>query len=376
MSPVSERRLPWVLVKLLVLLGISGAAGAQPMAAGQQLQVFVSENCPHCARARQFLPALAEKQPQLEIVVRPVEAPDNHRLWLQYAFEAGIWPPGVPMFVFEGRVLLGFENAARSGPHIEALLQQHSPVQQQTVHSGWLGELSVARLGLPLFTLAIGLLDGFNPCALWVLLFLLSMLVHLQDRRRMALIAGTFVLVSALVYYAFMAAWLNIFLAVGMSQLVRFALIALALLVGFANVRDFVAPGKGFTLSIPESAKPGLYARMRAIVRADNLFFALSAAALLAVIVNMIELLCTAGFPAVYTAILTAQQLDPVAHYGYLALYILGYMADDALMVTVAVAALGSHKLTVRTGRCLKLVSGVVMLLLAAVMAWFPGLLL
>ena len=87
-------------------------------------------------------------------------------------------------------------------------------------------------MGLPLFTLAIGLLDGFNPCAMWVLLFLLSLLVRLQDRRRMALVAGTFVLASGAVYFAFMAAWLNVFLLVGMSAALRLALGGVALAIG------------------------------------------------------------------------------------------------------------------------------------------------
>lgn len=94
---------------------------------------------------------------------------------------------------------------------------------------------------LPLFTLALGLLEGFNPCATWVLLFLLAMLVRQNDRRRMALIAGTFALVSGAVYYAFMAAWLNVFLAVGLSQPVRLLLAGVALLIGAFNVKDFFA---------------------------------------------------------------------------------------------------------------------------------------
>ena len=101
--------------------------------------------------------------------------------------------------------------------------------------------LTVANLGLPLFTLAVGLLDGFNPCAMWVLLFLLSMLARLRDRMRMALIAGTFVLVGGAVYYAFLAAWLNIYLLVGMSTALRVGLGLLALVIGTINLKDFLA---------------------------------------------------------------------------------------------------------------------------------------
>jgi hypothetical protein len=104
----------------------------------------------------------------------------------------------VPTFVIDGRILVGFDDAAHSGPQLAALVDQGAAAPA-SVESEWFGTLSVSRLGLPAFTLALGLLDGFSPCAMWVLLFLLSLLVHLNDRKRMALIAGTFVLVSGAV---------------------------------------------------------------------------------------------------------------------------------------------------------------------------------
>ena len=237
------------------------------------------------------------------------------------------------------------------------------------------GTLDVDHLGLPLFTLAIGLLDGFNPCATWVLLFLLSLLVRLRDRRRMALIAGTFVLVSGAVYYAFMAAWLNLFLAVGLSAPLRVALALLAIAIGAINAKDFFAWGRGVSLSIPESAKPTLFARMRSVMNAESLPAAMTAVAVLALAVNFVELLCTAGLPAIYTAILTQQNLSGLAYHAYLGLYIAGYIADDALMVVLAVAALSSAKLTERSGRWLKLLSGLVMLGLGIVMLTRPEIL-
>jgi hypothetical protein len=188
----------------------------------------------------------------------------------------------------------------------------------------------------------------------------------------MALVAGTFVFVSGAIYYAFMAAWLNVFLAVGLSETVRIGLGVLALLIGAVNVKDFAAFGHGPSLSIPESARPGLVARMQRVRQAQALPAMLLGVAALAVVVNFIELLCTAGLPAIYTAVLTQQDLSAGAHYAYLALYIVGYIADDSLMVALAVTALGSGKLTERGGRVLKLVSGLVMLALGAVLLWRP----
>jgi glutaredoxin len=355
----------------------AGAAETSAVADSQRvLQVFVREGCPHCASAEAFLRQLAAERPHLSIVARHVDTDASARDELTALSQAaGVWPPGVPTFVIEGRVLVGFDDADHTGRDLRALLDG-VPAPEQAVDSAVFGRLSAARLGLPLFTLALGLLDGFNPCAMWVLLFLLSLLVRLRDRRRMALIAGTFVLTSGAVYYAFMAAWLNVFLAVGLSEAVRVGLALLALAIGVFNVKDFVLPGHGPSLSIPASARPGLVARMARLRDTQHMPALLLGVTALAVAVNVVELLCTAGLPAVYTAVLTQQGLPAAAHYAYLGLYILGYIADDSLMVGMAVLALGSGKLSERSGRGLKLLSGCVMLALGAVLLLRPELLM
>lgn len=351
---------------------------AQPVAGTdvQVLEVYVRAGCPYCEEARDYLPTLLARHPQIRVVLRPVDEDVQAREdLLRYSAAAGITTPGVPAFRYQGRLLVGFGSVERSGPDLEQLLAPAgNPASAVTTR--WFGTLSVERLGLPLFTLALGLLDGFNPCAMWVLLFLLSLLVHLHDRRRMALIAGAFVLASGLVYYAFMAAWLNLFLAVGFTTLLRVLLGGVALGIGVVNVKDFIRPGTGPSLSIPAGAKPGLYARMRSVLAAETLLLSLGGVAVLAVIVNFIELLCTAGFPAIYTAVLTQQGLETGAYYGYLALYILAYMFDDSLMVATAVVAMSNSRLTEAAGRWLKLLSGAVMLLLGLVLLLRPDWLL
>lgn len=234
------------------------------------------------------------------------------------------------------------------------------------------GRVSVQRIGLPLFTLAVGLVDGFNPCAMWVLLFLLSILVNMKDRWRILAVAGTFVVVSGVAYFAFMAAWLNVFMLVGYLRPSQVVLGLLAVFVGVVHVKDFFAAGRGFSLSIPESAKPGIYSRVRRIVTAEHLAGAVAGALVLAVLVNVIELLCTAGLPALYTQILSQQDLRPWQFYGYLGLYNVAYMFDDSLMVGIVVITLGRHKLQERQGRWLKLISGAVILLLGLLLLFQP----
>ncbi|MCM5571566.1 glutaredoxin family protein [Burkholderiaceae bacterium FT117] len=351
----------------------AGAESASTVArAVAVVDVFVRDGCPHCADAKVFLSRLAEQRPGLRVEYHPVDTdPQALEELVAISRAAGAWPPGVPTFVVDGRVMVGFDDAEHAGRELVALIDRAS-APRDSVETRLFGTLSASRLGLPAFTLALGLLDGFNPCAMWVLLFLLSLLVRMRDRRRMAIVAGTFVLVSGLVYYAFMAAWLNLFLAIGMSDGIRVVLAATALVIGAVNLKDFVAFRQGPSLSIPESAKPGLYARMRRVMKAKALPAALLGVAALAVMVNFVELLCTAGLPAIYSAVLAQQQLEAAVHYAYLGLYIVGYIADDSLMVGAAVFALGSGKLTERGGRWLKLASGAVMLALGLVMLLRP----
>ncbi|MGB5241668.1 MAG: glutaredoxin family protein [Prochlorococcaceae cyanobacterium] len=352
----------WLLPPMLgILLGLLLAltpslAPAQPGVGGAELQVFVREGCPHCAAAKAFLPELRKLRPGVQVRLRPLESdPAAVDDLLRHSRQAGIQAPGVPTFVLEGQVLVGFDDADGRGRELLDLIDRRERASGN-VSLGRFGSISATALGLPIFTLAMGLLDGFNPCAMWVLLFLLSLLVHWRDRRRMALVAGTFVFVSGAVYYAFMAAWLNVFL-----------------LLGVVNLSEFWRKGPDFTLSIPASAKPGLYARMRGVMQSRSLPAALAAVAALAVVVNAVELLCTAGLPAVYTAVLSQQNLGLAAHYGYLGLYIVGYIADDALMVGIAVLALSSNRLTEGMGRWLKLISGAVMVALGLLLVLRPS---
>ncbi|MBD2549306.1 NrdH-redoxin [Microcystis elabens FACHB-917] len=360
------------LAALLVLL--AGAAGGE-------LQVFVRQGCPHCAAAKAFLPELQRRHPRVRVRLRDVGTDPQARAdLLRLSQQAGVSAPGVPTFTYGGKVLVGFDGPTGRGRELLALLEATEPrgdgasgAGAGALDLGPLGRLSVSSAGLPLFTLAMGLLDGFNPCAMWMLLFLLSLLVHWRHRRRMALVAGTFVLVSGAVYFAFMAAWLNVFLLLGWSDALRLVLAGLALTVGVVNVLDSRRRGSGFVLSIPDEAKPGLYARMRSVVQSRSLLPAMAAVAVLAVVVNAVELICTAGLPALYTAVLSQQDLPAAAHYAYLGVYIVGYIADDTLMVGAAVLALSSDKLTEAGGRWLKLISGAVMLALGAALLLRPG---
>jgi hypothetical protein len=222
-------------------------------------------------------------------------------------------------------------------------------------------------------TLVFAALDAFNPCAFFVLLFLLSLMVHARSRARMALVGGVFVLVSGLLYFGFMAAWLTLFLIVGYLPLVTAGAGLVAVVLGLVNIKDFVWLNRGVTLSIPERAKPGLYQRMGNLVGVANLPAMLAATVALALAANTYELLCTAGFPMVFTRVLTLAELSTPAYYGYLAFYNSVYVLPMLAIVVVFVVTLGARKLKEDEARILKLLSGLMMLGLGLVLLLAPG---
>ena len=366
------------LCLLLMLLVIPEAVPAGVPV--QEIDVYVRTGCPHCETAKVFVNELRAERPSVNIRIYDIaEDPAALGRLKSLAAERGMTQLGVPAFVIDGELIVGFQSNETTGSEIRERLDREdshgarSSVSQERFRTPWFGEVRVSDMGLPLFTVILGLLDGFNPCAMWVLLFLLSLLVNLHDRRKMALLAGVFVMVSGLVYFAFMAAWLSVFLVVGISRTLQVSLGAVAMLVGVVNLKDYFALHQGVSFSIPEFAKPAFYARLRRILQAEDIVGALAGIVILAVLVNLIELLCTAGFPALYTQILSLRQMPSWEYYGYLGLYNLAYILDDSLMVTIAVMTLSHTKLQDRAGRWLKLVSGVVMAALGAVLLIHPS---
>ena len=362
---------------------------AQSVVRSADIEVFIRNGCPHCAKAELFLQRLKKEQPTLRIVFHDValEPAALERLEI-LAKNQGSGTVSVPTFQVGGQLIVGFSDEMTTGQLIRTALAQTLISQNQEISGSceakqslsceagakdsseepdsffldFFGRrLSLDEVGLPLFTLAMGLLDGLNPCSMWVLILMISLLAPMNNRLRMFAIAGTFVAVEGIAYFIFMAAWLNLFLMIGLSRISEIAIAVIAILAGLINLKDFRFYGRGVSLSIPDSAKPDIYARMRRILQAQNLTGALIGAVVLAILVQVVEFMCTSGFPALYTRILTLKKLDSTSYYGYLLLYNLAYMLDDVIILTLGIITLSQRRLQEKEGRWLKLISGLVM---------------
>ncbi len=344
------------------------------------VEVFTRKGCPHCARARLFLEGLKLDYPEVIVLEYDVNASMSNRdRFLALNTQFNIDKPGVPSFFICNQLIVGFDDEQTTGLNLKRLLKltaEEAPRTDKEIVSTRFGAVSIEKYGLPLFTVIIGLIDGFNPCAMWVLLLLLSILVNIKDRKRITIIAGTFVFISGAVYFFFMAAWLNLFLIIGFSRALQITVGLIAMVIGTFHINDFVTFKQGVSLSIPDSAKPTIYTHIRNVINAKNMPATFLAIATIAIIVNLIELVCTAGLPAIYTQILTSQHLTTVKYYAYLLLYNLAYIFDDALMVAIVVITLSRKSIQESQGRLLKLMSGSVIFILGIILIFKPDLLM
>lgn len=370
---------------IALLLGWSSAASAQPTPAQPwvtggadtstqvHLYFFWSLQCPHCLEARPHVALLAQSHPWIVLHDLEISAHrENVRQYVEMAEALGQPARSVPAFLFCGRMWTGWDSDASTGLELLHALEACRASQgnataaitysvEPELHLPLLGTLDARALSLPVLTVLVAGMDAFNPCAFFVLLFLLSLLAHQQDKRRMWLIGGIFILFSGLMYFAFMAAWLGIFRVVGALPWVTAGAGGLALIIGIINTKDFFAFKQGVSLSISDTQRADIFRRSRLIMAAGSLPAMLAATVLLAIAANFYELLCTAGFPMVYTRLLTMQVADTSRQLLYLALYNTVYVLPLLLIVMAFVRTVGGRKLSEREGRLLKLLSGLMM---------------
>jgi hypothetical protein len=239
-----------------------------------------------------------------------------------------------------------------------------------------LGELEIKKFSLPVLTIVIGAIDGFNPCAMWVLIFLISLLLRMENRKKMWALGIVFIMSSAAVYFLFMAAWLNLFIFLGFIFWVRLAIGLIALASGAYYLKKYFTD-KAEVCQISESKKQQkVFDKLKNIVQKEKFWLALAGIILLAAAVNLVELICSAGLPAIYTQILSLNELPGLQYYLYLLLYILVFMLDDIIVFTAAMITLKTMGLTKKYSRFSSLVGGIAMLIIGLLLIFKPGLLM
>jgi len=380
-----------------------------------RLYFFYGDGCSHCAQEETFLTALKSKYPNLSILNFEVwKNTNNQKLVQQVAEKLQTTAGSVPFTVIGDQYVYGFNdmtaeqikyNADYCSSYkcsdvageilglpssdekpAEAVsststtstnnLNENNKIIPEIINLPLVGKIYTKNISLPLLTIIIGSLDGFNPCAMWVLIFLISLLLGIDSKPRRWILGGTFIFASAFIYFLFLATWLNLFLFIGLIIWVRLLIGAVALGVGGYNVRDYFV-NKNATCKVTGTEKrQKTFARLKEVAQNKNFLLALGGIIVIAFAVNLVELVCSAGLPAIYTNILSLSNLATWQYYAYLLLYIFFFMLDDLLVFIIAMATMHVMGLSSKYSRYSNLVGGILMLIIGAIMILKPELLM
>jgi hypothetical protein len=401
---------------LLAILLLGSGARAQNdtteyLKAPIPVYIFFSTSCPHCAGALGFLTGLSEREPRIRLVPFPLSDDPRHAaLFAELSQSRKIEPPAVPLIIVGEAVYVGYGDDTTSGAEIEAqvkaclvnkcadpteaMLSRHGlaavaagamptppysgvkrPPLPEIVKFPGFGEVQLKSLSLPALTVLLGGVDGFNPCAMWVLVFLIGLLMGMKDTVRMWTYGMVFLFTSGAIYFVFLAAWLNIFLFLGALAWLQVAVGLFALGAGIWYLAEFWRNPDAVCKVTTPGSQQKLMDRMRAAVAEPSFAIAVLSIMALAIVVNMIELLCSAGIPAVYTHVLATSDVSPLAYYGYLLLYIVVFMMDDVLVFVITMVTLRQTGLVGTYARYSHLIGGSVLLIVGSLLLFRPDLL-
>jgi len=261
-------------------------------------------------------------------------------------------------------------------PESSSLSETSSEWEGETIDLPLFGKIETKKLSLPILTFLIALADGFNPCAFFVLTFLLATLIGLTGaRRKILLVGGIFIFISALFYFLFMSILLNVFQLGKKITLLTLIAGIIAVGAGVINIKDYFFFQKGISLTLPKSKKEQFFQKLKNLSLAKSTLALIITTSIIASTVNIYELLCTFGFPMIYTRILTFKNLSPFTYYLYLILYNCIYVIPLGVIVLIFTITLGKKTFSQLWIRRLKLVSGLMILFLGLILLLKPKLL-
>jgi len=281
----------------------------------------------------------------------------------------------VPFYEFENAIKI---NEVSNGVNLSENpiingSEESSGSQEEILEIPIIGKIETEKFSLPILTFLIAIADGFNPCAFFILTFLLAALIGLAGaRRKILLVGGIFIFFSALFYFLFMSVLFNVFQLGGKITILTLVAGAVAVFAGVVNIKDYFFFQKGISLTLPKSHKEKFIQRVKNLGLAKSTWTLITATAIIAVTVNIYELLCTFGFPMVYTRILTLREIPSLEYYLYLIFYNLIYIIPLMAIVLIFAITLGKKTFSQIWVRRLKLVSGFMILFLGLILVLKP----
>jgi thiol-disulfide isomerase/thioredoxin len=385
------KKLKILIFTLLILLPISISAKEKV-----NLYLFHSETCSHCQAEIKFLKEIEKKYDNLKVHLYEVDRnKDNMKSMINVKEKLKIDSPNVPFTVIGNYYYIGYSEGIGQG--IEELIEKFSNEPETNMVKPILEnkeipklkmingevktieifgkEINPKNLSLPVLSIILGAIDGFNPCAMWVLIFLITMLFNMKDKKKMWFLGITFLVTSAVIYMIFMFAWLGITTTL-LTKVSWFRiLIALVALMGsFINLKSFYKSMKNGTGCevVDTKKRKSIMDRIKKITKEKSFALATLGVILLAASVNIIELACSAGIPVLFTNVLALNNLTNFQTVIYILIYILFFLIDDILVFVIAMLTLNIKALSTRYTKYSHLIGGILMLVIGLLMLLKP----
>lgn len=242
-----------------------------------------------------------------------------------------------------------------------------------------LGKINAKKVSLPILAVVLGFVDGFNPCAMWILIFLITMLFNMKDRKKMWILGLTFILTSGIVYLMFMLAWLNLATFISKIAFIRLLIAVIALVVGLINVYKYIDSLKkkdeGCDV-VDKKDRKKIMEKIISITHEKKFIIALLGIMVLAASVNIIELMCSIGIPLLFTQILAMNNLSTFSYMIYMFIYIFFFLIDDIVIFIISMVTLKVTGLSTKYTKYSHLVGGIIMLIIGLLLIIKPELLM
>ena len=346
------------------------------------LYFFFGDGCPHCAREETFLKELEKTYGDYVNIYMYETWYNEDNLLLMYKAKALMLDQvnqAVPYTIVGNQSYIGYADSV--GDKIENDIKEYLEIitEDESINNRFkedipiLGKIDKREVSIGLVAIILGFIDGFNPCAMWILLFLINMLIGMNDKKKMLIIGSVFLLTSAIMYFLFMLGITNILSFIS-TQEIRTIIGIVALLLGSYNVYKFFIERKeeaGCTV-VDEKKRKKIFTRIKKFTTEKNLFLALGGVIVLAVSVNAVELACSSVFPATFAEIMAVNNIAGIERIIYLLIYTLFYMIDDLVVFIIAVATLQLSTTSSKYGKYSKIVGGIIMLLVGLLLIFKP----
>jgi MFS family permease len=364
-----------------------------PMIAKQQeekveIWFFWGDGCSLCESAADWLDQLQINYPSLVIHSKEVwKDSENQTQYIQMMDERGTKASWVPGFILDDQVWEGFNVVIKediiweietilSGGHFVDVSSPIPPSKPKSaIGSSYLRVKGIKNKPLLLATMAIALVDGFNPCSLWVLTLLLTMIMSTQSRTRVAAVGLTFLVVTAIVYGLFISGLFTALIVANRLVWLRGVVILFALGFAIICIKDYLVLTKSNSIAITDAQVPRFLHRVGDLRNEQSLPVALTITIVLAFSGALIELPCTAGFPVVWIGIVTEAALSPLAFFALLFVYLIVYLMIEIIIILITLVSMRVTKIQEVHGYTLKLIGGIIMGAMAIMLLIAPSVL-